>query len=75
MLWGDCCMCFCFVTSDVYIDIEKKANKQKLLINRLIKQGGNYKEIKKTLIKVFGRHFQSLGKFCDKAMSFADFVM
>ena len=47
----------------------------KLLINRLIKQGGKHEEIRTTLNKMFGRHFQTFGKICDTTMSFVNFVM
>ena len=46
-----------------------------VLINRLIKQGDEPKEIKKTLVKMLGPYFLPFHMFCNTEMFFINFGM
>ena len=47
----------------------------KVLIQRMIKQGGKRITVNKTLSKVFGRHFSTFNKFYDTSQSFQEAIL
>ena len=47
----------------------------KILVQRMLKQGGRRLTINKTLTKVFGRHFTSFSKFYSTSLNFCEAVL
>ena len=56
-------------------DINSFKNHCRVLVNRMVKQGGKTEKMGKTLSRVFGRHFDVFNKFFPTSLEFCKAVL